>query len=243
VPIHIVELADRDLSLGAGWARKSWEQETLSLGRQSLSDLIEAERVQCPAIEDPMLLVGDPVQEIVRIFSEQACDLLVVGIPYRGLGPVSLCKRFSQRVEKGHQELPALLVRCLRPIRRVLAMTDGGKRAENSLALMAKIEGPGAWDITLVGLSSEQGVDPQAEVMEIERGAAILKEKGIRPKALKASSLSKDEFLARAREADLVIYPWVHEHKRYQYVIDYIDEHGCALLGHLGDHTHEGKRA
>jgi hypothetical protein len=121
VPIHVVELAGRDLSFGAGWARKSWEQEAMSLARQSLRELIDAERVQCSAIEDPLLLVGDPVQEIVRTFGEQKCDLLVAGIPYRGMGPVSLCKRFGQHAEKGHLELPALLVRRLRPVRKVLA--------------------------------------------------------------------------------------------------------------------------
>lgn len=233
-PIHVVESPAREMSFGIGWARKSWEQDAVEQARLVVDELIEAERYQCPAIADPLLVAGDPVQQIAVALKGQGLDLLVLGVPFRGLQAHGLAKRFSAYAEKAHLEIPALLVRGLGPMKRVVALTDGGKWAEDALGLLARSEPEADRKITLIGTSPGESPDPVAEARELTRGAAILEEKGIRPAGLRASDLSEDALLARLKGADLVVCPLLPEDRRHHQLTEYCENACRALLIFLG---------
>jgi hypothetical protein len=233
-PIHVVESPARDMSFGIGWARHSWEQEAVEQARLVIDELVEAERYQCPAIEDPLLRAGDYVQQIATAFNGQGLDLLVLGVPFRGLKAHGLAKRFSQYAEKAHREIPALLVRGLGPIKRVSALTDGSQWAEDALGLLARSEPAAGREITLVGISPGERPDPEAETRELNRGAAILEEKGIRPAVAKASELSEEALLEQLRRSDLVVCPLLPEDKRHHHLTEYCESACRALLIFLG---------
>ena len=138
-PIYVVDPPGRDIAFGAGWARKSWERETSRQAEEAIEDLVLAERNQCPAIHDPVVITGDFIQEPAEYFWSGKFDLLVVGAPFRGLGPLSLCRRFSHTARKEHRALPLMVVRQLGNIEKIVALTDGTDLAENSLGLLLKV--------------------------------------------------------------------------------------------------------
>lgn len=233
-PIHVVESPERELSFGIGWARKSWEQEALEQARLTVNELIEAERHECPAIQEPILVAGDPVQEIANAMTRHRLDLLVLGVPFRGSQAHDLAKRFSQQAEKAHLEIPALLVRGLGPVRRISALTDGSKWAEDALGLLARSQPAQEREISLIGITPGEQPDPEVEAREVSRGVAILAEKGIQPQVAKASDLGEEALLAQLRRSDLVICPLLPEDKRHHRLTEYC-EHSCrALLIYLG---------
>ena len=94
-PIYVFEPPSRDMAFGAGWARKSWERETSRQAEENIGELVQAERSQCPSIHDPVVLTGDSIQEPAEYFWSGDFDLLVVGAPFRGMGPMALCRRFG----------------------------------------------------------------------------------------------------------------------------------------------------
>lgn len=233
-PIHVVESPERELSFGIGWARKSWEQEAMEQARLTVNELIEAERYQCPAIQDPILAIGDPVHVIAEAMRGRKLDLLVLGAPYRGMQAHDLAKRFSQHAEKAHLEIPALLVRGLGPIRRVIALTDGSKWAEDALGLLARSQPAEGREISLIGVTPGERPDGEKEARDLNRGVAIFAEKGIRPQVAKASDLGEEALLEQLRRSDLVVCPLLPEEKRHHRLTEYC-EHSCrALLIFLG---------
>ena len=233
-PIHVVESPAREMSFGIGWARKSWEQDAVQQARLVVDELIEAERYQCPAIEEPLVIAGDPVQQIATALKDQGLDLLVLGVPFRGLQAHGLAKRFSQYAEKAQLEIPALLVRGLGPMKKVSALTDGSKWAEDALGLLARSEPAAGREINLIAISPGEHPDLAAEARELTRGAAILEEKGIRPAAAKASELGEEALLDQLRRSDLVVCPLLPEDRRHHHLTEYCESTCRALLIFLG---------
>lgn len=233
-PIHVLENPNRDLAFGSGWARKSWEQDAVDQARQSLGEFITAERHQCPALEETLVVAGDPVFQVEGAFRALSMDLLIVGLPFRGLQAHGLCRRFSQQAEKAHLEIPALLVRGLGPMQKICALTDGSKWAEDALGLLARLEPTQDREITLIGISSPEHPEPDAEQRQVQRGAAILQEKGVQPAMLLASQLGEDAVLEHLRLADLVVCPLPLPDKGHQRLAEFCESRCRALLVILG---------
>jgi hypothetical protein len=206
-PIYVFDPPGRDIAFGAGWARKSWERETSRQAEENIGDLVQAERSQCPSIHDPVVLTGDPIQEPAEYFWSGDFDLLVVGAPFRGLGPLDLCRRFGNAAHKEHRDLPLMVVRHLKNMDKIVALTDGSDLAENTLGLLLKINSFISGKITLVGMAGAGSKDPSSDTLNLERGLAILNEKGIQAAAHSASELGAERLTAMMKEADLLVNP------------------------------------
>ena len=234
-PIYVFEPPGRNLAFGAGWARKSWERETTRLAEENIEDLVVAERSQCPDIHDPVVLTGDPIQEPAEYFWSGKFDLLVVGAPLRGWGPLALCKRFGHVARKEHRTLPLMVVRHLKNIEKIVALTDGSDLAENSLGLLLKISAFTSGRITLVGMAGAEPQDASTETLNLERGLAILNEKGIRAEGHRASTLGAERFAALVNAADLLVNP-IHRKDLHHFSFQLHEDEIQAVLLHLNGH-------
>ena len=232
-PIYILEPPTRDMTLGAGWARKSWERETSRQAQVDIDDLVVADRIQCPNIENPLVLTGDLVQEVSRVFWEEAFDFLMLGVPFRGWGGWALSHRLHQAARKAKKDIPLLTVRRFKQIEKVVALTDGSGPAESALGLMAGLSSFIQQDLTLVGLSREHDSGSDSESLHLERGLAILKEKGLEAEGWLASDLGPEELARVLKSFDLVVKP-VLKGDRYSYLRELLDEEVQAVLFYVG---------
>jgi hypothetical protein len=229
-PIYVFEPPGRDLAFGAGWARKSWERETNRQAEETIEDLVQAERGQCPDIQTPVVLTGDPIQEPAEYFWSGQFDLLVVGAPFRGWEPLPLSRRFGQAALKARRQLPLMVVRHLKEIKQIVAFTDGGDVAENALGLLLRIQPFLGGQITVVGMSRDKKNASSVEALNMERGMAILKEGGIEATGHSASLLGSERLTAMAKAADLVVNPVSRKDPLHHYYDLHDDEHQAVLL-------------
>jgi hypothetical protein len=234
-PIYVFNPPGRDLAFGAGWARKSWERETSRHAEENIEDLVLAEKDQCPYIHDPVVLTGDPIQEPAEYFWSGKFDLLVVGTPFRGSGPLALCRRFDHAARKENRTLPLMVVRYLKNIEKIVALTDGSDLAENSLGLLLKINGFISGRITLVGMAGAKSKDSSTETLNLERGLAILNEKGIRAEGHSASALGAERLAAMMKAADLLVNP-VHRKDLHHFSYELHEDEIQAVLLYLDGH-------
>ena len=234
-PIYVFNPPGRDLAFGAGWARKSWERETSRLAEENIEDLIQAEKSQCPYIHDPVVLTGDPIQEPAEYFWSGKFDLLVVGAPLKGSGPLVLCRRFDHVARKEHRTLPLMVVRHLKNIEKIVALTDGSDLAEKTLGLLLKINAFVSGRITLVGMAGTKTKDSVTETLSLERGLAILNEKGIRATGHSASVLGAERLTAMLKAADLLVNP-VHRKDQHHFPYQLHEDEIQAVLLYLDGH-------
>jgi hypothetical protein len=232
-PIYVFDPPGRDVSFGAGWARKSWERETSRQAEEDVEELVLAERGQYPNIGDPVVLTGEPVQELADYYWHGRFDLLVIGAPFRSWGPHALSRRFWAAAKRSRQELPLLVVRHLGTIRRVVVLTDGGHSAENALGLLVRSSPDVRHEIVLVGLSGASSARRENEALNLERGMAILKEKGIDALGLKGSDLGHDGVIERLRAADLMVKPYLTD-DQHSHGYELTDTEIRAVLYYFG---------
>jgi len=231
-PIYVFEPPGRDIAFGAGWARKSWERETSRQAEENIGELVQAERSQCPSIHDPVVLTGDPIQEPAEYFWSGNFDLLVVGAPFRGLGPLALCRRFGHAAHKEHRDLPLMVVRHLKNMEKIVALTDGSDLAENTLGLLLKINSFISGKITLVGMTGAESKAASSDALNLERGLAILNEKGIQAAAHSASELGAERLTVMLKEADLLVNP-LHRQEPLHLTSDLHEDDIQAVLLYL----------
>lgn len=238
-PICVVDPPGRNIPFDAGWARKSWKQETMRKAEERIGDLVLAERTACPYIDDPVMLTGDAIQEPADFFWSGQFDMLVVGAPYKGLGLTTLCRRFGQAARKEHRALPLMVVRHLKALKNVVALTDGGHSAENALGLLLKINYLISGNITLVGTCRDKGSASSTEALNLERGLAILSEKSIQATGHTASALGTDAFSELVGAADLLVNPCHgpgNSKDRFQIAGDLQDDDIQAAVLYLNGH-------
>lgn len=232
-PIYVIGPPARDISLGAGWAWKSWERETRQQAKAYIEDLLLAERDQCANIEDPVIVMGDPIHEMTGHFWQGNYDMLVVGAPFRDIEPLALSRRMRHTAKKARRDLPLLVVRHLKKIQHVVALTDGGAPAESALGLLIRLSTFLSFTVTLVSLDRNNAPSNESQTLNLERGQAILKEKGIDATGFTAASLSTGELTLKLKAADLVVSPFPKD-DRHTHLHGLSDQEIQAVLFYIG---------
>lgn len=235
-PIYVFDPPGHHIAFDAGWARKSWKRETSRKAEERIRDLVLAERSTCPNIHDPVVLTGDFIQEPAEYFWSGRFDLLVVGAPFKGLEPMTLCRRFGHAARKKHRALPLMVVRNLKDLKNVVALTDGSGAAENALGLLLKINYLISGKITLVGTYGDKERAASTETLNLERGMAFLNEKGVQATGYTASALATEALAEMVCAADLVVNPCHgpgHGKDRSPIVCDLQDDDIQAVLLYL----------
>jgi nucleotide-binding universal stress UspA family protein len=229
-PIYAVDPPGRNMTVGAGWAWKSWEREASQQAEENIEDLVISERTQCPNIEDPVVLTGEPFQKMAGYFWENDFDLVIAGTPFRGLELKALISRFAAVAKKSEKPLPLLVMRHLKDIKRIVAFTDGGVAAETALGILIRLIPPLAADIVLIALAQGAAPSPNAETLNLERGLAIFSEKDIEVKGQTLSSLDPQKLKAELQRADLVVGHYPLEDSRTQVQDQLLHDINAALF-------------
>jgi hypothetical protein len=232
-PIYVFEPPGRDLSFGAGWAWKSWEKETSHQAEEDIEDLLLTERSQCSNIDEPVVLPGEPLQGVAEYFLRESYDLILIGSPFRGMGPLALSKKLWQSARKVREDIAVLVVRRLIKNRQVAVLMDGSDSAESALDLLVRMSKYVSYEITLFGLARHGQPSSDSETLNLERGLAILKEKGIDEVAYEASALITGGLPAKLKDFDLIIAPY-HQDERHNPLQEFINEEAKAVLFYIG---------
>jgi hypothetical protein len=145
-----------------------------------------------------------------------------------------LSRRFWQAAKKARRDLPLLVVRHLKSIHQVVALTDGGGAAESALGLLIRLSPYLSFETTLVGLPRGSGPLAETEALNLERGLAILKEKGIDATGHKASSLAPGELSRQLKSSDLVVSPFLKDdtHAHFHGLPDHDLQAVLFYIGH-----------
>ena len=89
--------------------------------------------------------------------------------------------------------------------------------------------------ITLVGISDTESRSPSSEALNLERGLAILNEKGIRTTGYCASDLGPERLTRMLKEAELLVNA-VHPKDRHHLLFDLHEEEIQSALLCLNGH-------
>ncbi|NIA08413.1 MAG: hypothetical protein GWP10_01220 [Nitrospiraceae bacterium] len=140
--IHVEEPEDKDQSFGTGWTRRSWEHGLQEAGLQEVNRLLKTERIDCHFIGDPLVLVGDRESELLSEMGHHAYNLYIEGY----LNTANVHDFYALIGSHLYRKMscPALIVKNLVPLDRVLVLTAEGVDSTELLSCFMRLFNPGS---------------------------------------------------------------------------------------------------
>lgn len=143
-----------------------------------------------------------PAEELLREAHEGGFDLIVVGCHGRSILVECLLGGVSSQVIH-HSKVPVLVAKTKRGFSSILMCTGGSKYAEDAIRFASEIAKKAKSEVTVVSVapSKDPNVMKSAKKMA-NRGAAILKKKGVKAVAKVRTGHAAEEILTEAREGE-----------------------------------------
>lgn len=145
-----VETPGKKAAPGTGWVRRSWEQGLVKAGLDEVHRLLKTEKVNCPHVSSPKVLVGHRDDEVLSELRHSMYDLYVEGY----LNTSSTKDFFHLLNSRRFQDTtcPVMLVKNMVPVHNILILAGEAVPLEALLPGFEKIYGTfdGQLDITLL---------------------------------------------------------------------------------------------
>jgi len=202
--VHVLEPLPMDLLRGLGWARKHFDEEQIKKAQEEITQLISGEIESCPFFGKPKIVQGDPVKTILKEARDGDFDLLVVGTPYRSLSVKPLIGAYQAKFIQ-NADRPLVLVKTVRPLKRILVCDDGTATAEQCLTFVGKLLQKGQFSLTLVHVQDIFHGETRGQAEEVlAKGEKVLKDSNLSPEVKLLEGDPEKELPKLSKDYDLV---------------------------------------
>ena len=119
-PVYIKEALPQVMSIGAGWARHSWDKDMEEQGKAEISEMLYSEIDYCPVLKESRVVYGDREAELARVMEQEPFDLYIDGERFAWT-PHTLYKKLHSRLLQ-RAGVPIGLTRVLRRLEDLLVL-------------------------------------------------------------------------------------------------------------------------
>ena len=192
--------------LGTGWVRHTWEKTMLTEAEDEIAQLIRAERTHCPSLGEPLIMIGDRDEKILRELQSGACDLFL-----EGTIPTFSSSYFSKRLESHlYQNIPCpfLMVKNLIPLKRVVLILSENVDPQKLVQVFIGIFGESNLKVELFYLKSADSAEQESgglEEMTLQATVMALGERGWVPEKSKVISGQPRELAVALEDHGLLL--------------------------------------
>ena len=204
--IHVKAASSEGSQLGTGWVRHTWEKTMLTEAEDEIAQLIRAERTHCPSLGEPLIMIGDRDEKILRELQGGSYDLYV-----EGTIPTFSSSYFSKRLESHlYQDMPCpfLMVKNLMPLHRVLLILSENVDLHKLIQVFTHIFGESNLKVELFYLKSADPTGQESEGLEemtLQAAMKALGERGWVPEKSKVISGQARELAAELENHGLLL--------------------------------------
>jgi len=122
---------------GVGWARRTWEREIVTAGREEIQEMLEAEMDSCPVLKEPRVIYGDREIELLKILERESFDLYIEGAPYP-FNPATIVQRLHQKLYQ-RISIPFIWLRTLRKVNQILVPAMQEEAIKATVPVISKL--------------------------------------------------------------------------------------------------------
>ena len=109
--LYVVKPDEQGRTPGTGWVRQTWEDAMVLKDRDSIAQLIQAEKIAYPELGNPKVVAGKRDMEILHELQVSDYDLFTEGVLH-AFEPVNFLKKINSRLYR-NLPCPALMVKNL----------------------------------------------------------------------------------------------------------------------------------
>jgi len=219
---------------GTGWVRETWEDAMVLKGRDSITQLIQAEKAACPGLGNPKMVAGRRDMEILHELQVADYDLFTEGILH-AFEPASFLKKIHSRLYR-NLPCPVLMAKNLVSLEKGILILGEGSDMQPCVSVFLKLFEGVAVDLDLLccrfqDTEGAAGRDPSSRSEAGPRAAEkMLAEKGCKVRASRVVQGVSDSLDRSLRDYGLVLSSLARENIENSPIVDLLSRNPSPVL-------------
>jgi hypothetical protein len=174
--INVRASSSEEYQVGTGWVRHTWEKTMLREAEDDIRQLIRAERAHCPTLGEPMVVLGERDDEILKEIRSGSYHLFL-----EGTIPTFSSSYFTKRLQSHlYQSMPCpfIMVKNLMPLTRALLILSDGVDVRRLIQTFTDTFKKAPLPIDLFYLKFQEKKDGGPEKEKLKGATDLLQEQG-----------------------------------------------------------------
>lgn len=211
---------------GTGWVQQTWEDAVVLRGRDTIAQLIQAEKITCPELGNPKMVAGKRDMEILHELQVSDYDLFAEGILH-AFEPVNFLKKIHSRLYR-NLPCPALMVKNLISLDKGILALGEGRDMASCIAVFLKLFRGIQVDLDLICCRFED--TGEAAERDLHAAVNMLAEKGRTPRASRIVQAVSDSLVQSVRDYGLVLSSLPRENIEASPMVDLLSRTPAPVL-------------
>ena len=232
--LYVVKPDEQGHTPGTGWVRETWEDAMILKGRDSIAQLIQAEKMTCPGLGNPKMVAGKRDMEILQELQVSNYDLFTEGILH-AFEPANFLKKIHSRLYR-NLPCPVLMVKNLASLDKgVLALGEENDLPSCASVYLRLFEGVQV-DLDLICCRFEDTRDAAGReaTSRLETGLRVaekmLAEKGRAPRASRVVQGVSEALDRSVRDYGMVVVSLARENIEKSPIVDLLSRNPSPVL-------------
>jgi len=232
--LYVVKPDEQGRTPGTGWVRQTWEDAMVLKGRDSIVQLVQAEKMACPELGNPKMVAGKRDFEILHELQVSDYDLFTEGILH-AFEPANFLKKIHSRLYR-NLPCPVLMVKNLVSLDKgVLAVGEESDMPSCAAVFLKLFQGVQV-DMDLIccrfrGSGTAAEGDPAARQETGLRTAEImLSEKGRTPRVSRLVEGDTESLDRAVRDYGLVVSTLARDNMEKSPMVDLLSRNPSPVL-------------
>jgi len=232
--LYVAKPDEQGRTPGTGWVRQTWEDAMVVKGRDSIAQLIQAEKTACPELGNPKMVAGKRDMEILHELQVSGYDLFSEGVLH-AFEPVNFLKKINSRLYR-NLPCPALMVKNLVSLDKGILALGEANDMQSCVSVFLKLFEGIQVDLDLIccrfqDTAEAAGRSPASRPETGLRAAEnMLAEKGQPPRASRLVEAVSESLDQSVRDYGLVLASIAREHIEKNPIIDLLSRNPAPVL-------------
>ncbi len=232
--IYVAKPDEQGPTPGTGWVRQTWEDAMVLKGRDSIAQLIQAEKVACPELGNPKMVAGKRDMEILHELQVADYDLFSEGILH-AFEPANFLKKIHSRLYR-NLPCPALLVKNLMSLDKGILALGEANDMQSCVSVFLKLFEGVQVDLDLVCCrfqNTGEAAEPNATFrLETALRAAenMLAAKGRKPRASRIVEAVSESLDQSIQDYGMVLASLPRENLENRPMVDLLSRNPSPVL-------------
>jgi hypothetical protein len=232
--LYVVKPDEQGHTPGTGWVRETWEDAMVLKGRDSIAQLIQAEKITCPGLGNPKMVAGKRDMEILHELQVSDYDLFTEGILH-AFEPANFLKKVHSRLYR-NLPCPVLMVKNLVGLEKGILALGEDSDMQSCVSVFLKLFEGVEVDLDILccrfqdtGGAAGRGPSSRSEA-GLRAAEKMLAEKGCLPRASRIVQGVSDSLDRSLRDYGLVLSFLSRENIEKSPIVDLLSRNPSPVL-------------
>jgi hypothetical protein len=232
--LYVVKPDEQGRTPGTGWVRQTWEDAIVSKGRDSIVQLIQAEKAACPELGNPKMAAGRRDMEILHELQVSDYDLFTEGILH-AFEPANFLKKIHSRLYR-NLPCPVLMVKNLISLEKGILAVGEDRDMPACIAVFFKLFEGIQVDLDLIScrfdskLAAAAAESPEGQETGLHSAENMLTEKGRTARTSRIIQGAPDSLDQALRDYGLVLTSLRRENLAENPMVELLSRTPCPVL-------------